>query len=124
MKEKKYYDKDFFAELEDGSYLSAKKILPLVQEVFNPLSVLDVGCGVGYWLEVWKGDLKVDDILGIEGTYMTEKLFRIDTKYLKTADLKLPLNLNRKYDLVMSMEVAEHIPENCADIFILSLIHI
>ena len=122
MKEKKYYDKDFFAELEDGSYLSAKKILPLVQDVFNPSSVLDIGCGVGYWLQVWKEDLKVDDILGIEGTYMTNELFRIDTKYLKTADLKLPLNLSRKYDLVMSMEVAEHIPGNCADIFIDNLV--
>lgn len=123
MKEEKYYDKDFFEELEDGSYLSAKKILPIVQNIFNPKSVLDVGCGVGYWLEVWKRDLNVDDILGIEGTYVTKEFFRIDTKYLKTADLKLPLKLNRKYDLVMSMEVAEHIPENCADIFINNLVN-
>lgn len=123
MKEEKYYDKDFFAELEDGSYLSAKKILPLVQAVFNPLSVVDIGCGVGYWLKVWKEDLKVDDILGLEGSYVTSDLFRIDIKYLQTADLKLPLNLNRKYDLVMSMEVAEHIPENCADVFISNLVN-
>lgn len=123
MKEEKYYDKDFFEELEDGSYLSAKKILPIVQSLFNPLSVLDVGCGVGYWLEVWKRDLKVEDVLGIEGPYMTEKFFRIDIKYLETADLKLPLRLKRKYDLVMSMEVAEHIPENCADIFINNLVN-
>jgi len=123
MKEEKYYDQDFFEELEDGSYLSAKKILPIVQSIFNPSSVVDIGCGVGYWLEVWKSDLKVDDIMGVEGPYMTEKLFRIDLKYLKTADLKLPLHLNRKYDLVMSMEVAEHIPENCADIFINNLVN-
>lgn len=123
MQEKKYYDKHFFAELEDGSYRSAKKILPIVREIFNPASVVDVGCGVGYWLKVWKDDFNVDDILGVEGDYVTDAVFQFDKKYLKTADLKLPLSLPKKYDLVMSMEVAEHIPENCADVFINNLVN-
>lgn len=123
MKEEKYYDKAFFDELKEGSYLSAKKILPLVQDVVNPASVLDIGCGSGDWLKVWKEDLHVNDLLGIEGTYVTEDLFEIDKKFLQTADLKIPLNLNRKFDLVISMEVAEHIPENCSDIFINNLVN-
>jgi len=123
MKEKKYYDKHFFAELEEGSYFSAKNILPFVQEVFKPESVVDIGCGSGYWLKVWKEDMKVDEILGIEGDYVTKEFFQLDLKYLKTADLKLPLKLEKKYDLVMSMEVAEHIPEEHSDTFIDNLVN-
>lgn len=122
MKEVKYYDKEFYAEQQDGSYLSAKKILPIVQDVFHPKSVLDIGCGVGYWLKVWKDDLNVNDLLGYEGPYVTEEMFQTDKEYLKIADLKLPLTLDRKFDLVMTLEVAEHIPENCADTFVKNLV--
>lgn len=123
MKEVKYYDKEFYAEQQDGSYQAAKNILPIIQNFFHPKSVLDIGCGVGYWLKVWKEELGVDDILGIEGPYIGKELFRIDKKYLKTTDLKQPLDLDRRFDLVTSLEVAEHIPENCADTFISSLVN-
>ncbi len=122
MKEVKYYDKEFFNELEQGSYQSAQKILPIVQNLFNPASVIDIGCGVGYWLKVWKDELHINDLLGVEGDYVTERFFKLDKQYLKNADLKFPLNLNRKFDLVMSMEVAEHIPEAHADIFVSNLV--
>ncbi|MFZ4770366.1 MAG: class I SAM-dependent methyltransferase [Ferruginibacter sp.] len=122
MKEDKYYDKEFYTELQDGSYLSAKKILPIVNEIFSPKSVVDIGCGVGFWLKVWKNDLNVNDVLGVEGAYVSEEIFQMGKQYLKNADLKLPLDLNRKYDLVMSMEVAEHIPEECADVFVENLV--
>src|SRR6476659_9871855 len=108
MEEVKYYDAEFYSEQKEGSYQSAKIILPIIQEVLNPSSVLDIGCGVGYWLKVWKEDLKVDAVLRIEGDYITDKLFQLDKKYLFTADLKQPLNLNEMFDLVSSLEVAEH----------------
>jgi SAM-dependent methyltransferase len=123
MEEIKYYDKAFFNELQDGSYLSAKKVLPIVNQTFHPASVVDIGCGSGYWLKVWKEDLKVDDLLGVEGDYVTEEVFRMEKKYLLTADLKQPLNLNRRFDLVTTMEVAEHIPEDRADVFIQNLVN-
>ncbi|RYE53661.1 MAG: class I SAM-dependent methyltransferase [Sphingobacteriales bacterium] len=122
MKETKYYDNNFYAELNDGSYLSAKKILPVINELFKPASVVDIGCGTGYWVKVWNEDLGVEDVVGIEGTYMTPELYKPAKKYLLTADLKMPLKLEKKYDLVMSMEVAEHIPEDHADIFIQNLV--
>ncbi|RZL19770.1 MAG: class I SAM-dependent methyltransferase [Pedobacter sp.] len=122
MRETKYYDDSFYAELDKGSYVSAQKILPVIKELFNPACVIDIGCGVGYWLKVWKEELMVDDILGVEGTYVTDKLFKLESKHLLNADLKLPLDLGRRFDLVMSMEVAEHIPEENSDIFIENLI--
>ena len=123
MEEKKYYDKKFYNLLQSGSYISAKKVLPFVQEIFHPASVLDLGCGVGYWVKVWKEDLQVEDVLGIEGSYVTEDMFYLDKMYLQNEDLKMPLHLNRKYDLVMSLEVAEHIEEKYADTFIENLVN-
>ena len=65
MEEKKYYGKEFYNLLQNGSYISAKKVLPVVQNLFHPSSVLDLGCGVGYWIKVWKDELEVEDVLGI-----------------------------------------------------------
>jgi SAM-dependent methyltransferase len=123
MEERKYYDKTFYNLLQSGSYVSAKKVLPIVQELFHPTSVLDLGCGVGYWIKVWKDELKVEDVLGIEGSYVTEDMFYLDKKFLQNEDLKMPLHLTRKYDLVMSLEVAEHIEEKYSDTFIQNLVN-
>lgn len=123
MEEKKYYDKKFYDLLQNGSYKSAQKVLPLVNEVFHPTSVLDLGCGVGYWIKVWKDEMQLEDILGIEGSYVTEDIFYLEKKYLRNEDLKKPLVLGRKYDLVMSLEVAEHIEEKFADTFIQNLVN-
>ncbi len=122
MEEKKYYDKKFYGLLQNGSYKSAQRLLPFVNELFHPTSVLDLGCGVGYWIKVWKDEMKLDDVLGIEGSYVTEDMFYLPKKYLRNEDLKLPLSLGRKYDLVMSLEVAEHIDEKYADVFIQNLV--
>lgn len=122
MLEEKYYDKSFYEEQQDGSFLSARRVLPLVKNAFHPNSVLDIGCGVGYWLKVWKEDLDTHDLLGIEGPYVTEDIFQLDKNFLRIADLKKPLNIERRFDLVMSLEVAEHIPADCADVFVENLV--
>lgn len=121
MKETKYYGKAFYDELNEGSYRSAQKIIAIADRLFKPASVLDVGCGAGYWLKVWKEETNATAILGVEGSYMDSSLFELDKKYLLTADLKEPLKLNQRYDLVTSMEVAEHIPEENAGTFIQNL---
>ena len=122
-KDVKYYNKNFYREQKDGSFLSAQILLPVVFDIFHPSSVVDIGCGVGYWLKVCNQELGIHDVLGVEGNYMTEDLFQLDKKYLQTADLRLPLELNRKFDIAISMEVAEHIPEESSDIFISNLVN-
>jgi len=124
MEEKKYYDKKFYDLLQNGSYKSAQRVLPLVNDLFHPTSVVDLGCGVGYWIKVWKDEMKLDDVLGIEGSYVTDDMFYLDKKHLRNEDLKLPIKLGRKYDLVMSLEVAEHIEEKYADVFVQNLVDV
>ncbi len=117
MIESAHYTKDFYSGQQAGSFGSAQIILPIINEIFHPSSVIDVGCGVGYWLKVWKEELGVKDIQGVEGPYVTPEMLRIPKENVIFQDLKEPVQMKRKFDLVMSLEVAEHLPEMHAAAF-------
>lgn len=119
MEESKYYSKEFYSEYGGGSYESAREIVPIIMKLIKPKSVVDVGCGVGAWLNVFK-EYDVD-IFGVDGEWVDKNLLRIPEEKFSSVDLKKPLNLNRNFDLVVSLEVAEHIPGNLAETFIESL---
>lgn len=121
MIEKGHYTSDFYSGQESGSYRSAKTLLPLVNDIFHPASVADIGCGTGSWLKVWNEDLGVKDFFGVEGPYVTADMLHVPPANVSFQDLKLPLELNRRFDLVMTLEVAEHLPESSARQFVKSL---
>jgi hypothetical protein len=119
--EAKHYTSSFYKGHEKGSYDSAKAILPVINELINPKSVIDVGCGIGLWLKVWKDELNIADLTGVEGAYVNDKILSIPTELVKIHDLKQPFSAGRKYDLAMSLEVAEHLPEAFANQFVSTL---
>lgn len=115
------YDKTFFERRAQHVNASAANLIPIVNNLIHPKSVLDVGCGQGEWLMVWQEN-GVKNALGVDGEYVNkEKLLVPKSKFL-AHNLETPLALNRKYDLVMSLEVAEHLDKEFAEIFIDSLI--
>ncbi|MCU0383361.1 MAG: class I SAM-dependent methyltransferase [Cyclobacteriaceae bacterium] len=90
-------------------------------EFIQPQSVLDVGCGTGTWLKSLES-FGIFDYTGIDGSYVNlEQLVMKKEKFIGI-DLTKPFNLNKKFDLVVSLEVAEHLPEYSADDFIKSLV--
>ena len=120
MLEERHYTENFFELIEQSALHSAQVIVPLVMELLQPNTVIDVGCGLGTWLSVFK-EQGVEDILGIDGDYVDRENLQIPQENFLAADLKKPLNLNRQWDLVMSLEVAEHLPDASAEIFVNSL---
>jgi len=115
------YTKYFYDGQKRGSLQSARVIIPLILEYSQPESVIDVGCGTGTWLSVCK-EYGINQYLGIDGDYIDPEMLLIaEEKYLK-CDLSKPFYLDKEFDLVISLEVAEHIPENCADCFVNSLV--
>ena len=63
------YNHDFFEALQEGSRQSAREIIPLIWELIQPQSVVDVGCGVENWLSVFK-EFGIQNCLGIDGEYV------------------------------------------------------
>src|SRR3972149_10729309 len=98
------YTKDFYKILEDGARCSAKKIIPLVLELTQPGSVIDVGCGVGVWLSVFR-EYGIEDFLGIDGNYIDNEMLLIPAGRFLPVDLKKSFTIGRQFDLVVSLEV-------------------
>lgn len=111
------YDETFFEDQMDGSYISAKTVVPHVISLCHAQSVGDFGCGVGSWVRACQ-ECEIADVTGIDGDYVDERLLMIPRARFVKADLTRPLDLGRRFDLVISLEVAEHLPPNAAGIFV------
>jgi SAM-dependent methyltransferase len=99
---------------------SAQKILQILFRHVKPESVLDVGCGLGTWLSVANA-LGAKNILGLDGPWLDKARLRIPSDKAVTLDLAKPFNLGRRFDLVICLEVAEHLESSAAHGFIESL---
>jgi SAM-dependent methyltransferase len=99
---------------------AASQVLPVLFEVFKPQSILDVGCGLGNWIEVAK-KMGVPEVIGVDGDYVNRSLLKIEAAEFVERDLKQPFDLNRKFDVSICLEVAEHLPASSADGLIQSL---
>lgn len=113
------YNKNFYRTRDKRTIHAARTILPLIFSNYKIKSVADFGCGVGTWLGVCK-ELGASETLGIEGSWIDESMVSSSFKMYNT-DLTKPIHLNKKYDLTISLEVAEHLPECNSDDFIISL---
>jgi SAM-dependent methyltransferase len=112
----------YIHEEKTHNFRAAEKILPSVIEKYQIKSVLDVGTGIGTWLKVCN-DLGIKDFLGVDGNWVDRSMLKIPDKYFLEFDLTNKLILKRKYDLVICLEVAEHIPSNYANVFIENLVN-
>ena len=114
------YTEDFYEARRKGAQKSAKAIVPLVLELIQPRSVIDVGCGSGSWLSVFK-ECGVSDVLGLDGDYVDRGMLEIPEEQFLAVDLTNPLKIDRQFDLVVSLEVAEHLPRKYARTLVNSL---
>lgn len=115
------YDTSFMAYTAEISRYSARRIVSILQPALAPLSVLDVGCATGTWLKAW-GDAGVADVHGVDGDYVPLRQLQIPAESFTAADLAAPIDLKRRFDLVQSFEVGEHIPEAAALTFVENIV--
>jgi len=107
------YDAAFFRYVNATATESARAILPLLLEGLRPTSVLDVGCGQGAWLAVWR-ELGVTDTRGLDGDYVDRTRLLVPPQTFTAHDLATPFDLGRRFGLVECLEVAEHLPPAAA----------
>lgn len=114
------YDQQFYETNRENSGRSAAVVVPLVLDLIKVKSVCDVGCGIGAWLKAFNAH-GVSDVLGVDGDYVESSKLEIDPVLFRALDLREPFELGRTFDLAVSLEVAEHLPEWSADTFVESL---
>ena len=96
---------------------SAQIIVPLVVRLVKPKSVIDLGCGTGEFLRVFR-EQGVQDIFGVDGAWINREKLVIPTALFRSTDLEKPLKMDRVFDLAVCLEVAEHLSPEVADTFI------
>ncbi len=107
---------------EHEDYSSPREIIPYVLQLIPEInSVIDIGCGQGTWLKVL-GENEITDLVGIDSSATLEKYCTESSFEVYAHDLNMPFQSNRKYDLAMCLEVAEHLEERPVDILINSLV--
>ena len=114
------YTSEYYAAHRDGARRSARVVVPFVLKLIPAQSVVDVGCGQGTWLSVFR-EHGVKDIQGVDGDYVDRNRLEIRREQFRPHNLTCPLELDRTFDLAVSLEVAEHLPANVADDFVRSL---
>lgn len=111
------YDEEYYDWLTERTVESARVVVPLVLDLVQPRSILDVGCGIGLWPAVFH-EHGVGEVWGVDGAWVDSEALRIPRERFIEADLSAPLRLDRSFDLVVSLEVAEHLAEASAETFV------
>ena len=110
------YDVDFYGFLSRFALESARRVVPKLASALPLRSVVDFGCGEGAWLRVWTE--AGASVMGIDGPYINCHRLLIKESEFYAADIAGPINVGKQFDLVQSLEVAEHLPLTKAKTFI------
>ncbi len=103
------------------NFIAPRLVIPFILSLLEVKSVLDVGCGIGTWLKVFE-EHGVRDLIGVDGNHVDQKLLKISPDKFRSHDLREHLNLGRKFDLALCLEVVEHLPESSASLVVNTLV--
>jgi SAM-dependent methyltransferase len=114
------YSSRFYEGLAQGSLNSARVYLGHLFGVWTPASVVDLGCGRGAWLAA-AGERGVRRLVGVDGAWNQGETLQDAAIEFHAADLEREVTLAERFDLALSLEVAEHIQPDSSDRFVASL---
>lgn len=116
---KTIYNKNFYEDQMDGSKMSASKIFPILFKEYFPSSVIDIGCGTGAWLKIALEN-GVKEIKGVDGDYVDYNSLQIPKDFFIPKDISQIefKDIGTRYDLAVSLEVAEHLDIKDSENFI------
>ena len=99
---------------------TAHALAGLAYELIQPLSVVDVGCGPGVFLSEFSAQ-GVEDVQGVDGE-PASRVFLLGAECFTIADIAQPLDLGRRFDLAVCLEVGEHLPLSAGSTLVASLV--
>lgn len=113
------YSTRYYEALKEDSAASARLAVPRILAQIPSKTVVDVGCGSGTWAKSYRD--AGCDILGIDGTEVQMEQLLVPPDCFLRRNLVEPLRLERRFELVNCLEVAEHLPKSRADTFVADL---
>jgi SAM-dependent methyltransferase len=119
VKLNKIYNKDFYVDREKVLE-SARIIVPLVLKLISPKSVIDIGCGTGEFLNVFRQE-GIKDVLGVDGDWVNKDKLMFLPEFFMSFNLEEDLILDRRFNLVVCLETAEHLKKESAERFVKNL---
>jgi len=104
------YDKKFFVKRRAQALVSAEKVLDIMWQIFQPKTVLDVGCGTGIWLAACKRK-GTEIIHGLDGPWVPREELDIDNEEFSEYDLENMAMHAGQFEMALCIELAEHLSE-------------
>ncbi len=117
MKPARYFDRAYFDWQAASAERSARVVVPALLARTGAETVVDLGCGTGAWLQVFL-ELGAREVLGVDGPHVDRAQLRIPQKSFLAHDLSRPLELDRRFDLALSLEAAHYLPQERAAPFV------
>lgn len=116
---RKFYDRDF-----ERTSRSAGSVVPYLLRLLatggGPKSVIDIGCGRGVWLKAFEA-AGIADVEGRDGAWTDRSRLLIEAARFQAVDLTGFGKESRRFDLAMTLEVAEHLEQPHAERFVGSM---
>lgn len=110
------YADSFFDRMKQKN-ISCRKAVRYVFDLIHPKSVVDIGCGTGEWLALFK-ECGVSEVRGYDGSYVGKDVLAISEDEFVPYNLTQQIVNDKQFDLAMSLEEAEHLEERYADRFV------
>jgi SAM-dependent methyltransferase len=118
------YPAELYEQTRNEVQSSAAAVVPLLYALFKPKTVLDVGCGEGWWAKEFQNQGAL--VAGIDGEHVEPVIENFHVRdleehlsavagWLAADDAKAA---DPKADLVLCLEVAEHLSPGRAESFV------
>jgi SAM-dependent methyltransferase len=115
---KNLFTSAYFDYSNESRRQSAKLVLAPIFDVFQPESILDVGCGEGAWLDEAE-KLGAKKLWGVDGAWIDHGKIANPLIHFIPVDFENAMpQLKDRFDLTISVEVAEHISAEMASAFV------